>query len=170
MLHYYQNCLKQLIQMYTKVYYQLFNFYLLTFRETQSCYVHSPEWPQIPNPPVSAWHYSIRYSTTIPRSVANLHPTEVLGNQTQGPVQRCKLSTSKVTFQPITNILFCLRTAQLDVVAHGFNSMTWKAAVGGSSMFEASLVYIANSRPGRTKQRNTVSKQNKRTTKNRESL
>jgi hypothetical protein len=43
------------------------------------------------------------------------------------------------------------------VVAHAFNPSTWEAEAGGSSEFEASLVYRVSSRTARATQRNPVS-------------
>jgi hypothetical protein len=47
------------------------------------------------------------------------------------------------------------------VVAHAFNSSTWKAEAGGSE-FEASLGYKVRSRTARAIHRNPVSKNQKK--------
>jgi hypothetical protein len=50
-------------------------------------------------------------------------------------------------------------------VAHSFKPSTWKAEVGGSLEFNASLIYRLSSRAARATQTNSVSK-NKNKTKN----
>lgn len=66
-----------------KVIESLLTFYLLTFRETQSCYVHSPSWPLTPILLSQSGITVLQYGTVLSYpAVANPHPAEVLGNQT----------------------------------------------------------------------------------------